>query len=277
VLRNSAVTTSKGEPLVSRSGNGPVTITVSGQVSRSGSAESPLSIPIVDPGAFFASTLRTVLATEGIEVVGGTRRERVRDVNGAVPADFEVLAVHEQRLPELIERMNTNSLNMCAEALLKTLGAYSQKGRVVQQGSLATGRAAAAKFLETLGLGSELYVLDDGSGLSRDNRAAAVVFARILKHMDGHPLRKVWWDSLAEAGDAEGSLKRRMKDLGDQVCGKTGHINNVATLSGYVVGPGGRRYAFSVLCNDTSRAKGGTSAAHKLQDEVCRLLATAER
>lgn len=68
-----------------------------------------------------------------------------------------------------------------------------------------------------------------------------------------------------------------MKDLSGKVVAKTGHINNVSTLSGYVVGPGGRRYAFSVLCNDTYRAKGGPGAAHKLQDGLCRLLATWDR
>ena len=274
VVQNRAVTAGKGEPAISRSGNGPLTISVSGQVSRSGSADSGVSIPIVDPGMFFASAARTVLAGQGIEIAGQTRRQQVRGPDGALPAGFDVLAVHEQSLPPLLVRMNTNSLNVCAEAMLKTLGAYSREGKPAQQGTLATGRAAVGRFLDSLGLTDDLYVLDDGSGLSRDNRTAPIVFTTILRHMDAHPQREMWGNSLAEAGEPEGSLKRRMKDLRGKVFGKTGHINSVSTLSGYAIGPRGQRYCFSILCNDTYRAKGGTSAAHTMQDAICRLLTT---
>jgi len=272
-LVNKAVTGGKGEPSISRGGEDPITITVSGTVSRSASFDSPFSLPIVDPGMFFASAARAVFAAEGIEIVGRTRRERVRQKDGMVPSSLQVVAVHEQSLPDVLERANYHSLNMAAEGLLRTVGAYSQEGKIVRQGSLETGRATVAKFLGSLGLGPELYVVDDGSGLSRDNRAAALVYTTVLKHMDAHPRREAWWKSLAEAGEAEGSLKRRMKDLGGKVFAKTGHINNVSALSGYVVGPGSRRYAFSVLCNDTYRVKGGPSSAHALQDGLCRLLA----
>lgn len=271
-VENKAVTGAKGEPAIRRSGDGPIKIVVTGQVSRSASPDAGVSLPISDPGMFFASAARTALAAKGIEITGATRRQRVREADGMTPAGLQILAIHEQTLPELLWRMNTTSLNMTAEAMLKTLGAYSREGRIVQEGSLATGRAAVAKFLGSLGMSENLYVMDDGSGLSRDNRNSAIVFTAILKHMDAHPQREVWWQSLAEAGDQAGSLKRRMKDLGDKVFAKTGHISNVSTLSGYVLGPNSRRYAFSVLCNDTSRAKGG--GAHGLQDGLCRLLAT---
>ncbi len=272
-LVNKAVTGGKGEPLIGRGGEDPITVTVSGTVSRSASFDSPFSLPIVDPGMFFASAARAVFAAEGIEVVGRTRRQRVREVDGMVPSNLQIVAIHEQSLPDVLERANYHSLNMAAEGLLRTVGAYSQEGKIVRQGSLETGRATVAKFLGSLGLGPELYVVDDGSGLSRDNRAAAVVYAAVLKHMDAHPQREVWWNSLAEAGGSEGSLKRRMRDLNGKVFAKTGHINNVSALSGYVVGPGSRRYAFSVLCNDTYRVKDGPSSAHALQDGLCRLLA----
>jgi len=55
------------------------------------------------------------------------------------------------------------------------------------------------------------------------------------------------------------------------------HLTAVASPAAddlYVLGPGDQRYCFSILCNDTCRAKGGTAAAHTMQDSICRLLTT---
>jgi D-alanyl-D-alanine carboxypeptidase len=65
-----------------------------------------------------------------------------------------------------------------------------------------------------------------------------------------------------------------MKNLTGHVYAKTGSIGGVSALSGYVKGPDEQYYAFSVLCNDINKAKGGGGAAHQLQDEICRTLAT---
>src|SRR5690606_31678832 len=71
-LDNKAKTAEKGEPIVKRLGGGPLTISVSGPVSRPNSPESPLSIPITDPGMFFATTCRTALAARGVAIQGET-------------------------------------------------------------------------------------------------------------------------------------------------------------------------------------------------------------
>jgi D-alanyl-D-alanine carboxypeptidase/D-alanyl-D-alanine-endopeptidase (penicillin-binding protein 4) len=65
-----------------------------------------------------------------------------------------------------------------------------------------------------------------------------------------------------------------MKDIEGKVFAKTGYIGGVASLSGYVLGPDGQRYAFSILCNDTQKVPNGATAARGLQDAICRTLAT---
>ena len=51
--------------------------------------------------------------------------------------------------------------------------------------------------------------------------------------------------------------------------------NEIGMNSGMnVLGQGNRRYVFSVLCNDTGKAKGGTATAKKLQEDLCKILAT---
>jgi len=271
-LENTSKTAGRGEPSVRRSGNGTVTVRVSGPVSRAGDPNNPLSLTITDPGMFFASTLRTCLAAKGIAVDGKTRRERVRTETGMIPADLQIIAVHEQDLPDILLRCNKNSQNLFAEALLKALGAYVGTTDAPRVGGYETGRKVIELFLRKLGLSCEGCVIDDGSGLSHSNRVTPAVLASMLLYMDRHSRKKEWLASLAEAGERSGTLKRRMKELRGKVYAKTGHISGVSALSGYVFGPGGRRYAFCILCNDTGRARG--LSADSLQDTICRKLAT---
>lgn len=269
-LENTCKTAAKGQPKIHRDNDDPLTIKVSGTVSRPGDPENPQSLTVRDPGLFFATTLRTVLATNGIAVEGKLRRERVRADDNSIPADLRVVAVHEQTLPDVFLRSNRDSQNMFAEALFKAVGAYAgvptDRPRV---GSYETGREVVGEFLEYLRLDVSRCVLDDGSGLSHSNRTTAAVLAGVLVYMDRHPRRAEWISDLAEPGKP-GTLRKRMKDLKGQVFGKTGHISGVSTLSGYVHGPDDRRYAFAILCNDSHRGK---ISAHSLQDTICRKLA----
>lgn len=271
-LENKARTAAKGEPIVRLVGKGPITVTVSGSVSRSASPSDPLSISITDPGMFFATACRTSLAAKGIAIVGETRRSRVRSADGSLPGDAQIVGVHRRPLSEILWRVNKSSLNMFAEGVLKTLGAYTGAGDEPRVGSYATGRAAISRYLDTLGIPRESYVIDDGSGLSHNNRVTPASITTVLRHMNSHPRRQEWWSNLAVPGEKTGTLKRRMHDLAGKVYAKTGYIGGTSALSGYVLGPGGRLYAFSVLCNDTGRSKG--TSPQKLQDEICRKLAT---
>lgn len=275
-LKNTTRTASQGEPIIARDGSGPITISVSGPVSSPNSRESPFSVAVIDPGAFFASTFRTVLAARGIQVDGGNRREQIRHPGRPLPDNVRVIAVYERPMHDTLWRINRSSQNLFAEALLKTLGAYAadERANAPGLGSYESGRRVIERFLASKGIPIEGCVIDDGSGLSHGNLATAGLFVAVLAGMDTHPLREVWWDSLAVPGDSRGTLRRRMRDLDEAVRAKTGHIRGVSTLSGYVIGPGGQRYAFSVLCNDTNRAAGGSGAAQRLQEAICRELAT---
>lgn len=268
-IANTCKTAKKGDPVIRRTGNGSVKVSVSGSVSRPGSGSSATSLTVVDPGMFFASTLRTVLAAKGIAIEGQVRRQRVRLPSGAVPDDLQIIAKHEQGLPQLFERSNRDSQNLFAEALLKAVGAYVGALEAPRVGSYKSGRQVIELFLDKLRLPKEGCVIDDGSGLSHSNRVTPAVLTGVLVYMDRHPRQKEWLGNLAEAG-GEGTLRKRMKDLDGKMYGKTGHISGVSTLSGYVFGPGGRRYAFSVLCNNSN------GYAHPLQDAICRKLATWE-
>ncbi len=270
---NKSVTASKGQPVIRRASVDPLTISVSKSVSRPTGNGNPTSIPVVDPGDFFAQTVRSVLTSKGIKIEGKVRRQRVRQADGSLPSEFRIVAACESKPIDFLWRMNKSSLNVFAEAMLKSLGAYSGRGKAA--GTRVAGAAMMREFLAKAGVKTEGFVIDDGSGLSHDNRISPASLCEALVYMDRQmPVRKQWWASLATPGDSDGTLRSRMPALKGTVYAKTGYIAGVSALSGYVVSADRKRYfAFSILCNDTNKSKNGSSAARKLEEEICKKLA----
>ncbi len=272
-VQNKTVSGGRGQPVIVRSSIDPLTILVSRNVSRPTGDQDHPSVPIDDPGTFFAQTVRSVLASKGIKIEGKVRRQRVRKADGSLPSEFRIVAVAESKPIDFLWRLNKSSTNFFAEALFKSLGAYA--GGKTAVGTRSSGAAVMREFLGKLGVKTDGFVLDDGSGLSHTDRISPASLCEALVYMDRQlPTRKQWWAGLATPGDSESTLYRRMRSLQGSVYAKTGTIAGVSSLSGYVVATDRKRYfAFSVLCNDTGKTRGGGTAAHKLEDELCKILA----
>ena len=104
-------------------------------------------------------------------------------------------------------------------------------------GSWENGAAAIRSFLANrIGPAAAVVNIADGSGMSRENRVTPRVIVRLLNVMNQTPKNaQVYRDSLSEAG-RDGTLRQRLKDLDDsKVYGKTGFIEGVVSMSGYLV------------------------------------------
>ena len=97
---------------------------------------------------------------------------------------------------------------------------------------------------------SSAFSLEDGSGLSAGNLVSPRAFTRLLSFMAGHPKRDAFFAALPRSGQP-GSLLRRFvgTPLEGAVAGKTGSIDRVNTLSGYIDRPAGGRLVFSIEAN----------------------------
>jgi len=250
------------------------TFTLRGTIASSGT--TPSSVPIYDPGLWTGTILADTLASAGItsSAPKSTAVRRAgpdeRFLNGTL------LASHETPILAVITRANTNSLNMMAEGLCKRLGYDASGGK--QAGSWATGTAAVEAYVKSLGAKADWLSLDDGSGLSNKNRAAARAFTTVLAHIAARPDADQFIATLAEPG--AGSLRNRFKDtigkqsggVAEHVHAKTGHISGVSTLSGYLImdppSPNAppRRFAFSLLFN---KYQGNVNP---LQDQIVQAL-----
>jgi D-alanyl-D-alanine carboxypeptidase/D-alanyl-D-alanine-endopeptidase (penicillin-binding protein 4) len=148
----------------------------------------------------------------------------------------------------VLARCNKDSQNLFAEALIKRLG-HEATG---EPGSWSSGAAAERMFLSrALGPQAARFVIDDGSGLSRDNRVSAELLTGVLLAMHRNPtLAKTYRESLS-VGGKDGSLRLRFRGRGfaSTVEGKSGYIDGVIALSGYIR-QGDDDYAFSIMLND---------------------------
>lgn len=196
-----------------------------------------------NPPAYLGYALKAVLERRGIPVRGKVKL-------GVVPADARRLYVAESETLDLIlKRLNKTSSNFIGEQLVKTLGAH----QLGAPGSFAKGIAVIEDFLDTeVGIPRGSYVMKNGSGLNDTNRISAAQLVRLLEYMHRrYALAPEYLSSLGIAG-RDGTVRWRMDgtDAAGRLRAKTGTLENVASLSGYVQSVGGERFAFAIVAND---------------------------
>ncbi len=250
----------------------PATFTLNGNIKAV--PKEPIAVCVHDMPAFFGRVLGERLRAAGIAV--GT----VRTAESGDPkfTGQPIAPVFEAPLSAVVERCNTDSQNLYAESLLKRTAA----ARTGQPGSWPLGCATLATVIdEHLGAGTAAKGLaaTDGSGLSRGNKVAANLVTAWLGAIAKAPkVGPAFIGSLAVGGKT-GTVKKRFKDIDANkvfVPCKTGYINGVSCLSGFVGPVGGApRFTFSVLCNDLNDDKGGVSKAKALQEKVAAILGSA--
>lgn len=204
------------------------------------------SVAVPDPNLFAARALAEALRQRGVAVEGGagsTTDSLAAAAARAAPPLAERLG---RPLPDLIFPILSVSQNLFAEMLCKTLSR-----EVAGRGSWAACLELERRFLiDSARVDSSAFDLEDASGLSAGNLVAPAAFARLLAFMAQHPRAGPFFTALPQSG-RPGSLSRRF--LGTEVEGrvwaKTGSIDRVNTLSGYVQRRDGRRVIFSIMAN----------------------------
>lgn len=260
---NKTVTGKKNGATVSRKKDSD-TVIVCGSVAKEG-VHGPVTVR--DPGLYFGSVLKTVLAAQGIRVAGNVVRETVRLNDGSIPAGCHIVAVHRSPLTDALSRAGKQSLGMAAEALIKLLGSEHSG-----TGSWDNGRLAVGEFLRKVGVPADQVTVDEGSGLSRANRLSPAAATQVLRYMYSAPdgAFETLRNALACAG-VDGTMKKRCRwpETKGRVFAKTGYIKGVRTLTGYIHTTSGQWLAFAFFYNQAANP----AAMKKLQDDACRLLA----
>lgn len=272
-IGNTCVTGSQNAVWLSRRAGGNE-IVLRGETNVSN--DEPVSVTIHDPPMYAATVLAETLAANGIKLSGQVQRDRsiraalagatTRPATNSSQA-WLPLAIHATPLPAVLARANKDSMNLYAEALCKRIGAAASG----TSGSWANGTASTAAFLQTLGVASNEFNLDDGCGLSKKNAISPNAIAKVLEHKFHDQDHDVYLNSLAVAG-VDGTFEHRFKDsdLRARVFGKSGYVNGVSTLSGYLKAKDGQWYVFSILMNGLP--EGTVLGAKQLQERIVKAM-----
>ena len=250
------------------------------------------SLAVEDAAEFTAAAFQDALLRRGVAVTGATvsrhmdpigtgdfAGERaqpiklVRSELATIAAPLEgrrVLATHiSVPVAEDIAVINKVSQNLHAELLLRLLGKVQGT-----EGSFAQGTRVVRQFLVGAGVDDGDFFLYDGSGMSPDDRIAPRAFTQLLAYAARQPWGAAWRETLPVAA-VDGTLTERFRNspLKGRLWAKTGTLNGVNALSGYLTAASGKTLAFSILVNGH---RPGSEAEVKAIDRIAEAIAAAE-
>ncbi len=210
----------------------------------------PIEVAINQPADLFGRLLIDRLRKAGVKAPDIASAVRLIKPEGEEFPAGRTLAVVTTPLADIVKRCNTDSYNLYAECLLKTIG-HQATG---MPGSWENGGKVLLMLLsEKLGPSYAATTrVVDGSGMSRDNAVCPETLTRWLTVISrDRTIADAFVGSLAKPG--EGTLKRRFigAKLKCDIRAKSGFINQVRSLSGYVTHRDtGERIAVSFIAND---------------------------
>jgi serine-type D-Ala-D-Ala carboxypeptidase/endopeptidase (penicillin-binding protein 4) len=176
---------------------------------------------------------------------GGLKERRV-------PAGAQPFATLESPpLYDIVRDVNKLSNNVMARQIFLTLGAVS----FPPPATPAKGADAVKRWLKSRKVAVPGLVLENGSGLSRHERITAGGLARLLLAADASPVRDEFASSLAVAA-TDGTVQRRFQNgtVAGQALLKTGSLEGVRALAGYVIDGDGRRFVVTAIINHKNAA-----------------------
>jgi D-alanyl-D-alanine carboxypeptidase/D-alanyl-D-alanine-endopeptidase (penicillin-binding protein 4) len=200
---------------------------------------------------FAFGTFKTYWQQSGGTLDGGMRL-------GTVPPEARLLYTHESlTLAEVIRLVNKFSSNVMARTLLLTLAA-EKAGRPA---TTAGGQRVISEFLASRGISIPDLVLENGSGLSRNERITAAGLADVLLDASRSPYSPEFQASLPLAA-VDGTLRRRFRspDMEGRLRMKTGTLEDVSALAGYVNAASGKTYVAVIILNHPGAPNGAGEA-----------------
>ncbi len=215
---------------------------------------------ISNPPLYIAKLLKEKLQKEGIKVLKSAKK-------GVTPSNSLVLTESKILLKDLVQRINKHSDNFLAECLFKTIGAVATGN----QGNSFYSTQTILKFLKDNGIYAKGTAVVDGSGLSRNDLVTVGAIVGLLQKMylDSKNFED-FYNSLSIAG-VDGTLRDRMigSSAENDFHGKTGTLNGVSSLSGYLKTANDEDLIVSMIFDFK---KGRTHLYRKIENKIVEIL-----
>ena len=216
------------------------------------------------PAAHFAYVLGQELRAIGVTSPNGTA---IGYGTKDYPYNGKLIRTQSRTLEQVLQRMLKNSDNLHAEAVFFHL-AHAAAGK---RSSWKDGAKQVENMLQKAGVSTSNIEVADGSGVSLYNYVTADAQVALLRYAyKNSSIYQPFYAALPIAG-VDGTLDTRMQSgpAYRNVRAKTGTVEGVIALSGYVTASNGHQLAFSIIVNGVLSAK----VARDFQDRICQELA----
>lgn len=227
-------------------------------------------IAVSRPAEMFIALLRQSLEKKGVVITGRNSLINPKMKVLSQTAPIEIAKIESVPLSIIAQKTMKPSQNMFTETLLWTLGEQLGDKTKPNLSSAERGIAIVSNFLTQAGIASDAVRIYDGSGLSRHNLITPNSAVQLYTFMSKSRYAQTWTDSLT-IGGIDGTLRNRFKNTkaAGNVRGKTGTIDQVSALSGYVTTAVGEKVVFSIIINGVAE----TSVRQATIDEIVVALA----
>jgi D-alanyl-D-alanine carboxypeptidase/D-alanyl-D-alanine-endopeptidase (penicillin-binding protein 4) len=247
----------------------PRTIRLTGTLPLGSKETGDIEAAVPDPAEYAVDVFTKALTAHGVTVIGAEQ------TGGAAPSTAQVVWTHtSETMPQLMADFWWPSDNLMGELFLKELSVASDS----TPGSDAGGAAFERKWLASIGVDPTQISIADGSGLSNYDRITPDAWVKILQHDWNGPNRQLILGALPVAG-VVGTLRRSFLGTPAEknVWAKTGSIDDVRAISGYIRTARHGAVTFSLLLDDWNEgAPGAAAGLAKLRGAVLSTFVTNE-
>jgi D-alanyl-D-alanine carboxypeptidase/D-alanyl-D-alanine-endopeptidase (penicillin-binding protein 4) len=205
-------------------------------------------VAYADPGQFAARAVHGMWASMGGKLTGSVRY-------GSTPAQLvergPAFTLKSPTLGEVIRDINKYSNNVMAQQLYLTLGRGNTAPDAQSRASFAASNALMQSWWAQRFGASDAPLLENGSGLSRQESISANALGQLLQAAYAAPTMPELMASLPIAGH-DGTLRRSNTSASAHL--KTGSLHNVLAIGGYVLARSGKRYVVVAMVNHANAA-----------------------
>jgi D-alanyl-D-alanine carboxypeptidase/D-alanyl-D-alanine-endopeptidase (penicillin-binding protein 4) len=248
------------------------TIEISGTIP-SGDKGFQGSIAVSRPAQLFVELLRGLLIQKGVAINGQNKLLGARDktiftastpVTPTTPL-VEITRLESPPLSFIAAKTLKPSQNTYTETILRALGEQAGDKSNPKETSAERGLGVVRNFLLQAGIPPDSVIQSDGSGLSRHDLVTPASAVQLFSYMSKSRYANVWRDALT-VGAVDGTLQNRFKETAaaGNVRGKTGTIDQVSSLSGYVNSASGEKFVFSIIVNGVGDVKARQAAIDEI-------------
>jgi serine-type D-Ala-D-Ala carboxypeptidase/endopeptidase (penicillin-binding protein 4) len=227
------------------------------------------SLAVSRPAQLFIEMLRQLLQQKGVTITGQNRvvnaKEKAAIITASTVAPVEITRLESPPFSLIAAKTMKPSQNMFTETILRILGEQVGDKTNPNATSEARGIGVIKNFMTQIGNPPDAIIQWDGSGLSRHNLITPASNVQLYSYLAKSPNALAWRESLT-IGAVDGTLRNRFRDTAaaNNARGKTGTIDQVSALTGYVTTAAGEQLVFSVIVNGVNTGSTRTATIDEI-------------